>query len=314
MKRSDSCSGRAAKESRYLVGHFGGFPLRLSWLPRMVDRYGAQGHVPSNLEEIACDLGIGKNMAKALRAWARAASLLQDDGRISSIAQRLFGTVDPYLEHGKSVALLHWLLASNSRRFNATTWVFNDIRSDAFTLQSAVSAFRDHLASNGATYASGTLRGDMESVLRMHSTWDDPPHDEIDDRFFSQLRLLMAKRVVRPNVYSRTWEHSRPHVSEGLLLYALLQSLARRGTASSALSDLHMASSGQPAPGVVFGLSRDGFFTMVENLDRDVRGPLSLSVMPGEDAMLMANGDAAEACVRGDLAAIDQWFFERTSV
>lgn len=78
MKRSDPCSGHAARETRYLVGHFGGFPLRLSWLPRLVDRYSAQGRVPSNLEEIACELGIGKNMAKALRAWARAAGLLQN--------------------------------------------------------------------------------------------------------------------------------------------------------------------------------------------------------------------------------------------
>ena len=313
MKRSDPCAGRATKESKYLVGHFGGFPLRLSWLPRMVDIYGAQGQVPSNLEKLACELGIGKNMAKALRAWARAAGLLLDDGRISHIAKRLFRSVDPYLEKGGSVALLHWLIASNSRCFNATTWAFNNIRSDAFTLQSAVDAFRDHLASSGATYASGTLRGDLEPVLRMHSTWDGPAHDEIDDRFFSQLRLLTARRVERPTVYSRTWEHSRPLVSEGLLMYALLQSLARRGTASSALSDLHTTSSSQTAPGIVFGLNRDGFFSMVERLARDSRSSLSLSVMPGEDALLAANGAAAQACVQGDLAEIDDLYFERAS-
>ena len=314
MKRSDMCSGHAARETRYLVGHFGGFPLRLSWLPRLVDRYSVQGRVPSNLEEIACELGIGKNMAKALRAWARAAGFLQHDGCISNIAQRLFGAVDPYLEKGRSVALLHWLIASNSYCFNATTWVFNNIRSDAFTMESTVVAFRDHLASSGVTYASGTLRRDMEPVLRMHSTWADPRHDETDDRFFSQLRLLTTKRAERPTVYSRTWEHSRSLVSENLLLYALFQSLARRGTASSALSDLHVASSCQPAPGAVFGLTRDGFFTMVEHLNQDACASLSLSVMPGEDALLTANGDAAQACVRGDLDTINQLFFERASV
>ena len=71
-----------------------------------------------------------------------------------------------------------------------------------------------------------------------------------------------------------------------------------------------MSSSGQPAPGIVFGLSRDGFFAMVEHLDRDAGGSLSLSVMPGEDAMLTANGDVAEACARGNFGAIDELFLE----
>ena len=296
--------------SAYLVGHFGGFALRLSWLPRLVYQYGAVGCVPSNLEKIACELGIGKNMAKSLRAWARAARLLHDNGRISDIAKRLLVTHDPYIERRQSIALLHWLIASNSLDFTAAVWVFNYNRRDTFTVQCATSAFRDYLASSGATYAAGTLRSDVEPVLRMHAGWRDAQHDEIDDCFFSQLRLVNAKRVERTMIYSRTWEHSRPYLSEGLLLYALLQSLAQRATHSSALSSLHMGTTNRPAPGAVFGLSREGFFTMSEHLARDSNNPISLSTMPGEDVMLTVTGDIADACSRGDLHLIDQRFFE----
>ena len=295
--------------SAYLVGHFGGFPLRLSWLPRLVGHYGPKGYVPANLEDIACDLGVGKNMAKALRVWARAARLLDDDGRIAEVGKRLFEEIDPYLERRHSVALLHWLLASNSLGFTAAAWLFNHNRKSTFTAGDATSSFRDYLTSNGATYAIGTLRSDMDAVLRMHVGSHDAYHEETDDRFFSQLGLINAKRIDRTMTYSRTWEHSRPYLSEGLLLYALLQSLAQRKTLSATLSSLHMGSAHQAAPGAVFGLSREGFFTMTEHLARGSGSPISLSTMPGEDAMLSVTGRPADACAQGDLASIDHGFF-----
>ena len=296
-------------ESAYLAGHFGGFALRLSWLPRLVSHYGPSGRVPSDLEAIACELGIGKNMAKALRAWGRAARLLHADGRIAEIGKRLFGTLDPYLERRQSIALLHWLIASNPFGFTAAAWLFNYNRRDTFTVDRAVSAFRDYLMSGGSTYAPGTLRSDMEPVLRMHGGLPDRREDETDDRFFSQLRLLSTKRDGRTTVFARTWEHDRPYLSDGLLLYALVQSLTHRKTASVALSSLHMGKIHQTAPGAVFGLSRDGFFSRIEHLARDSSASISLSALPGEDAMLIVTGELADACSRGDLATIDQRLF-----
>ena len=242
-----------------------------------------------------------------MRAWARAACLLHDDGRIADMAKRLFITRDPYLERGESVALLHWLIASNSQRFTAGAWVFNILRGDAFTLVDAVSGFKDFLASKNANYADGTIRGDMEPVLRMHTVASDS--QEYDDRFFSQLRLLTAKRIEGRSVYKRTWEHERSHVSEQLLSHALLRTLAERATASSALSDLYMASGRRAAPGTIFGFSRDGFFAAVERLDRSGCGGVSLSTMPGEDALLTATTDLAQLCAASNTHAIDTWFF-----
>ena len=302
-------AARRKIETRYLVGHFGGFPLRLSWLPRLIQRYGEGGRVPSNLEVIACDLGVGKNMAKSMRAWGRAAGLLRDKGEIARIANQIFGGYDRFLEHGETVALLHWLIASNSQSFTTVAWAFNFLRGDIFSIGDAVSGFKNHLASNHAEYAEGTIRGDMEAGLRMHTTANEATLEDSGDRFFSQLGLLAARRDGTRSEYSRTWEHERPYVSEKLLLHALLQSLARRGTASSALSELHMGTSGRTAPGVAFGLSRDGFFAMVEKLDRTAESGLSLSIMPGEDALLTIQGDMSQACVSGDLQLINDRFF-----
>ena len=295
---------------RYVVGHFGGFPLRLSWLPRLVDRYAECGSVPSKLETLACDLGVGKNMAKAMRAWGRAAGFLDRDGRITSTARVFFGQYDPYLERGESVALLHWLIVSNRRAFTAPAWVFNCVRSTTFGPTDATTAFREHLASSGANYSDGTLRGDIEPVLRMHAGWSGTYRDETDDRFFSQLRLLTSTRADGRTAYSRTWEYERPQVSDSLLLLALLQSLASRRTASSAISELHLGTAGQPSPGAAFGLSRDGFFAAVEHLERDASSGISLTAMPGDDALVTVSGNRGDACSSGHGPSIASHFFE----
>lgn len=297
------------KEARHLVGYFGGFPLRLSWLPRLVDRYAKCGHVPANLERVACDLGVGKNMAKAMRAWGCAAGFLGRDGRITGTARVFFGDYDPYLERGESVALLHWLIASNQQAVTAATWVFNRVRSVAFSPADATTAFKEYLASDGANYSDGTLRGDVDPVLRMHAGWSGTYRDETDDRFFSQLRLLTSTRSDRRTAYSRTWEFERPQVSEKLLLLALLQSLASRSTATAAISELHFGTEGQPSPGAVFGLTREGLFAAVEHLDRDARSGISLTAMPDGDALVTASGDLGGACSRGDALSFSSAFF-----
>lgn len=284
--------------------------MRLSWLPRLIERYSSSGHVPSNLESIACDLGVGKNMAKSMRAWGRAAGLIQDDGEISRLGNQMFQTYDKYLERGESVALLHWLIASNTTCFTSVAWVFNFVRTDTFTLEDSVTGFRNHLAMNGAQYADATLRGDIEAGVRMHAlgTGATPYDDEA--RFFSRLRFLSVKRVGTRSEYSRTWEDSRNQVSDRLLLYSVLQSLARRKTATSALSELYAASEGRSSPGIVFGLSRNGFFELVESLSQNSKGDLKLSTMPGEDALLSAHGNTGKICSTRDLNSIDAWFFE----
>lgn len=296
-------------EALYVVGHFGGFPLRLSWLPRLVDRYAESGSVPPNLETLACDLGVGKNMAKSMRAWGRAAGFLSRDGRITDRAKVFFADYDPYLERGESIALLHWFIASNRQAFTAAAWLFNCVRLTAFGPSEATAAFREYLASSGASYSEGTLRGDIEPVLRMHAGWSGTYRDDTDDRFFSQLRLLASTQDDGRTAYSRTWEDERPQVSERLVLLAILQSLASRGTASSAISELYLAAAGEPSPGAVFGLSREGFFAVVERLQRDASSGFSLTAMPGDDALVTALGGLGEACSRRDASSISSRFF-----
>ena len=279
----------------------------------MVDRYLEDGRVPANLEVVACHLGVGKNMAKSMRAWGRAAGVLDDEGQITALAKMLFVRFDPFLERGESVAFLHWQIASNIRRLTAGVWVFNRLLDDQFTMSDAVAGFIQYLASTNSEYAEGTLRGDIEPVLRMHTPAVDGKNEDIGDRFFAQLGLLGREKAERRQVFKRTWANERVHVTDRIIEHALLSSLAKRRTASSALSALYLTRETLTCPGTVFGLTKDGFFSSVERICRQSDHSLALATMPGEDALLTARGSLAEMCAGGDSMGIDSLFFDRAN-
>lgn len=247
-------------------------------------------------------------MAKSMRAWARAAGCVHADGTITDTARHLFDH-DPYLERGGSIALLHWLIASNMHQFSAGTWTFNSLRDGAFTAGEAVSRFQNYLSDENAPYSEGTLRGDLEPILRMYATNNERLSAGSDDRFFLQLRLLSAKRRNTRNIYQRIWTDNPVHVSDKLLTFAVLQTLTHSETASAPLSDLFASNNGRAAPGIIFGFSRDGFFSAAERLERQRGGAISLATMPGNDTLLTARGKWEKSCATGNTSALHKWFW-----
>jgi len=278
----------------------------------MVHKYGDAGRVPANLETIACDLGVGKNMAKSMRAWGRVSGVLDDGGEITRLGRRLFVDHDPFLERPESIAFLHWQIAANVERASAAAWAFNRITDDRFTTDDAIGNFVQHLTSTaGTAYSKGTVRGDVEAVIRMHTRDPSGLNEDIGDRFFAQMGLLVEGGRGRQGGHRRTWKSSRAHVTQRVVEHALLSSLAKRRAESSTLSSLYLNRNALASPGVVFGLTSDGFYGSVERICRRRQAPLSLSAMPGGDSMLVACGKWREFCRNGRTADVDELFFER---
>ena len=295
---------------KYLLGQVGGFPLRLSWLPRFVACYHNSRRVPRDMEVVARELGMGKNMVKSMLVWAFAAGIIDDERQLTSRATRLFMEDDPYLERGESIALLHWLICSNTEYFTANTWLFNYCLLPNFSPQDAVVHFNNFLENDGAKYASGTIKSDIETAIRMHASANDQNLDNVDDKFFYPLRLINQKKIDRRTIFVRSWEHSRYQVTQKVLFYALLQCLANRRTArASLMSDLYSAQPGHAALGVVFGLTRDGFFIMMESLVNSNTRRLMLTAMPGGDFIIQVKGRLGNKCEAGNIETADHNYF-----
>ncbi len=99
------------------------FPLRYAWLPKAFQALERDASGLADDERAMIDLGIGKNMLKALRFWVEVCGVatpgdargyhLTDFGRAVFDPDRGF---DPYLEDLRTLWLIHWKIATHSER------------------------------------------------------------------------------------------------------------------------------------------------------------------------------------------------------
>ena len=238
-------------------------------------------------------------MVKSLRIWAQASGMICEEGRFKPLAKRLF-TRDPYLESVESVALLHWLICSNRKHFTANTWLFNYFHVSQFSVKQAVSRFREYLSLSGANYAEGTVQVDIETALRMYTGINDRVSYDMDDKFLYPLGLFSVRRVDGKTIFSRSWETERPLVSTRVLTYTVLSALAASQTDKSTLSDLYSSNSTHTTPGVVFGYTKDGFYTAIEKMVHVEGGNFSMTSLPGGDFQIATKSNLSKKCGRGD--------------
>jgi hypothetical protein len=74
----------------------------------------------SNEQQAMVDLGVGKNMVRAIRFWALAADMIEPAGKGSGHRVTAFGSAilgdegaDPFLEDIRTLWLVHWKLSTS---------------------------------------------------------------------------------------------------------------------------------------------------------------------------------------------------------
>jgi len=96
------------------------FPFRYAWLPKAVQIIGARPNLfTSDREnEAMVELGVGKNMVRAIRFWVEAAGMAKpnEDGGLQAtpLGKLLLaeGGLDPYLEDIRTLWMLHWNIST----------------------------------------------------------------------------------------------------------------------------------------------------------------------------------------------------------
>ena len=299
-------------ERKYRLGQVGGFPLRLSWLPRLVI-WGKKNPF-SDHEDIAMKMGIGMNMVRALRIWAGAAGIVDEEDVLTERAKHLFSSregVDKYAEKEETLWLLHWLICSNLRCFTANGWLLNFFHARTFTLAEALSAFSAHLNNDiKRPYAEGTIRVDLETAIRMYAFVDDKKNkqSDIDDRCFRVMRLFLANRAGGEMRYARVLRDEQPRLNSKIIAYSVIDAMSKRQSSSSSFSDLY-AADGIPAPGMVFGLTKDGFLMALEKARTCYPQKLAIEPMPDGDVQVRLRGKHASMAESGDPFAADNFYF-----
>lgn len=94
------------------------FPCRYTWLPKAFRALEANEQAFSDEEQAIVQLGVGKNMVRAIRFWVQVIGVAEPAER-GGYQVTPFGTAllnrngfDPYLEDIRTLWLIHWQLSS----------------------------------------------------------------------------------------------------------------------------------------------------------------------------------------------------------
>ncbi|POS07314.1 DUF4007 domain-containing protein [Burkholderia gladioli] len=154
------------------------FPLRQLWLRKAYDAVSADGAPVSKStfadEDSIVRFGVGKNMVTAIRFWAIACKIIEEqEGGFgpTGLANFLFDPssgADPFCEKPATTWLMHWFLASTPEK--TTTWyvLFNHVVQQTFDREHVVKLIAGLAADRELKVSAATLKRDVECCIRSY--------------------------------------------------------------------------------------------------------------------------------------------------
>ena len=171
----DNSVAEAPNSRSFLFSGHETFAFRYAWLPKAYRLLKQDPFAFSDEDNAMIELGLGKNMVRALRFWVEAAGvarLVSGRGReLTEFAHAVFGPqgFDPYLEDVRTLWLLHWNLSARSEgalfawRFLLNHWPFPEL-----TRSEALAAFARESAKHGRSHSSITLSLHLDAFLHTY--------------------------------------------------------------------------------------------------------------------------------------------------
>ena len=240
------------------------------------------------------EIGVGKNMVRAIRFWGMAARLIIDDsvnagGRGARCVptrrgRALFGEHgwDPYMEDPGTLWLLHWLLlAPRSSRLPVWWLAFNKFRAVEFAeaeLEAAILALLEEVPEWPNPHRT-SIGKDISALLRTYSPASRSARARIDDLLDCPLREL--------NLLSHSPETGRyrfalgpkPTLPSEIVTYAALDYVALSGVRGRTVTMSHLTHE-SGAPGRAFKLTESEMIDALRPSLKD-EGALALATPTG---------------------------------
>jgi hypothetical protein len=258
------------------------FPLRYGWLFKAVNHLNSNGKFSSSDEESIrqsiVELGVGKNMVKAIQYWAEAADVISSERAnnllLHSVSARgtyLFGGrnleegKDPYLEQPGSIWLVHFWLNFNLEHLTAYRYFFNFSNVQHFEkTKLIVDCYEDATKLVDSELGNiSTIKKDVDCFLNTYgkkfkSTTSTKNSSIDEDHFTSPLSELNLIQDNGAGFYVSNLSE-RPDLPIAIFTYALLE-FFKIETALSNVSTIDFDSllTKPGSPGRIFRLSESG--------------------------------------------------------
>lgn len=262
-----------------------------------------------NAENATLQLGVGKNMVRAIRFWGhafRALAYERDEDRPrmglsvrSQIGRAIFDDDigwDPFTEDPGTLWLLHWLLLAPSECAMPIWWTaFNEFGAVEFTQQELTDFVTDQVRSV-STWGSGphhsSIEKDVSCLLRTYAPSSDAgrrqPFDDLVDCPMRELGLLRS--VDSGDRRFRFAVGPKSTLPPEIVLYACADFLARTESGANTVSVSRLATEAG-APGRVYKVSEADLVELLEEAVGLV--PLATLARPAGAVQLVLGDDPA---------------------
>ncbi len=243
----------AAKQKIRLKGHET-FILRDGWLTKGI--LAVEKNPKVFTENHGADaLGVGTNMAKAIRYWLREGGLTSEKGQAGVVLTDMGKVIrdrDCYFEDDFSLWLVHCNLAMNRERVSSWYTFFNCLESEEFTREELERELRDKILQffNLESVPERSLSDDCSAILNMYYRENEKDYDPEEKRVspFAHLGLVRKNmnryRKAQPNLNT---------LSADVILYILAR--AKEEQAIESISIDHLVNQAN-LPGRLLNLNR----------------------------------------------------------
>lgn len=256
------------------------FHPRYGWLKKGFDAVAKRNDMFS-LADSHILLGVGRNMASAIKYWCSAFKVISpvrtDEHRAVGYYPTEFGKLlltnagwDPWLENPASLWLLHWHLLKTPSRATAWHFVFNQSRKTEFTEQDLRSELARFCIQSNLSVADSSLHKDLLCILRMYAGQNDdesPKNFAGDDSLacpFVELNLIQQTNDSR---YYQFRHGAKANLPPEVIVAAALDYAALLAPGQKTISTSNLLY--QPgSPGLIFKLTESALCAAIEEVSR----------------------------------------------
>ncbi len=149
------------------------FTLRVPWISKAVKAIEAGINPFTDPRTGMTELGLGKNMVKALQAWTEYFGVIEhrnDKFELTSFGKEVFGKdgLDVYLEDSRTLWLLHWKASTNPRPYFAWHWFTNICPFNEFSYSEALESFKIESRKSERPLSDVTIKQHLDVFLKTY--------------------------------------------------------------------------------------------------------------------------------------------------
>jgi len=276
-------------ERNYRISGHETFPCRYTWLPKAVRGLSKNPHLFSDDDQVMVDFGVGRNMVRAIRFWAQAASVVAplEKGnayRLSSFGDALLGEdgLDPFLEDIRTLWLIHWHLSTDIENpLLAWDYLLNRWHEPELVQSTALKALHKEANRQNENFSFATVEQHLDTFLHTYVPTRGRKRAVQEDNLdcpLVELELLVkvGERELsglsgrREPIYTFRRDE-KPDVTLALFSYSLYDFWQKHHQTEATLP-LREVAYGHGSPGQVFKLSEDDVRMRVEDLQQQPEG------------------------------------------